>query len=163
MELASQHTIKGGIVAGFFGGAQAGEPIGGRSEAVGIVVKQRVLGGEPAFDFVKFSGAARGNQECLEERDLAVLIEIGLWIGDGLGEILTEAGVVLLEAAAGGGDDDAIGSGQLIEKGRAGGSGVDDCERTVKGLKPERQFSSRCVGPAQVEPGLFAIERAMTD
>ena len=42
---------------------------------------------------------------------MAVLVEIGLGIDDCLGEVLSEAGEVLLVTAAGGGDDDAVGAG----------------------------------------------------
>ena len=78
-----------------------------------------MLGGEAPFGLVELGHARRGAEEGLEQRDLAILVEVALGVGERVGEILPKAGVVLLFAAAGGCDDHPIGPGQLAEERRA--------------------------------------------
>jgi hypothetical protein len=70
-----------------------------------------MLRDQPALELVEFICPARGRQKSLKERDLAVFVEIGFRVGEGFGEVLPEAGLVLFVAAAGGGNDDAVRGG----------------------------------------------------
>ena len=54
--MLGKQAVQGGAFFGLFYGAQAAKPVGRRTEGVAIVIKQGMLGGQAAFDFVKFSG-----------------------------------------------------------------------------------------------------------
>ena len=75
--------------------ADAAEPVGGRAQTVAVVVEQGMLRGQLRTGAVILVDPAAGGQKRLEQRDLAVLIEVGLGVGDRLGEILAEPGEVL--------------------------------------------------------------------
>src|SRR6266496_3042353 len=91
-----------------FHGADTAEPVGGRAEAVAIVVDQGVLGREPSLARVKLGGAPRRAEERLQERGLSVLVQVSFRVGDGFGQEPAQAGVIHLVAAASGGNDYAV-------------------------------------------------------
>jgi len=65
-----------------------------------------LVGSQAAFLLVELRHTSGGGQVGLQERNLVVLVQVGLGIGDGFGEILTESGEVVFETAFGGRNDD---------------------------------------------------------
>ena len=122
-----------------------------------------MLGREPAGGGIERADCLRGRQKGFEQRGLAVLVEVRLGLGDRLGQVLAEAGVVVLEAAPGRGDHDAAGRGKLLHERRACRGRVDDGDGSVDRLEPFGQVARGKVGPAKIEPGHPAVEGAMAD
>ena len=77
VELVGPEAVERGAVLGAAGGADAPEPVGGGPQVVAVVVEQGVLGGESGAGPVELVGPAAGGEEGFEERDLAVLVEVG--------------------------------------------------------------------------------------
>ena len=77
-------------------GTEALKEVGGGAFGVAIVVEEGVLGGEAPGLAVEALDLLGGHDECFEEGDLAVLVDVGGGVGHGSGEGLAEAGVVLL-------------------------------------------------------------------
>jgi hypothetical protein len=94
---------------------------------------------------------------------LAVAIEVAGGLRHGLGEVATEARVILFLAAARGGNDDPAGAREARQERGAGGAGVHERQRPADRLQPFREFRRRKVGAAEVEAGLAAIEGAVAD
>ena len=93
---------------------------------------------------------AAGGQEGLEQRDLAVLVEVGARVGDRLGEVLAEPGEVLLVAAPGRGDDDAVLAREPVEERAARRGAVEDRDRPLDRLQP---FGQLDVGDVRARAG----------
>ena len=68
-----------------------------------------MLGGQPALRVVKIRDPARRHQEGFEQGSLAVLVQVSLRVGDRLGNVLAEPGVVLFIAAFGSHHDHTVG------------------------------------------------------
>ena len=58
MHLLREKAIDGGSFFGPFDRPQADEPISRRAQAVGVVVEQGVLAGQPAFGLIESGGLA---------------------------------------------------------------------------------------------------------
>ena len=69
-------------------GANTAKPVGGRARLVAVVVQERVFGGQLRMRAIILGDPVARRQECLQERDLTVLVQVGLRVGDRLGEII---------------------------------------------------------------------------
>ena len=138
-------------------------PAGLTADAVAVVVHQRPLGGElAALREVAAHTDTRG-VECLPHRDAPVLVDVGPGIGEGLDEVLGEDRVEALSYRIGRGDDDAARRGEMFEKRKARGGRVNEDERAGQRLEQGAPFGRRQVGSHQIELGLGAVERSVTD
>ena len=115
----------GRTVLGTLGGADAAEPVRGRTQAVAVVVEQGMLARQLRLGAVILLDPAARGEIRLQERDLAVLVQVGSRVGDRLGEILAEPGEVHLVAALGRRDDDPVRAREPVEERAARRRAVD--------------------------------------
>src|SRR5438874_790406 len=75
--LARAGAVDGGVAAGGAGGAGAVEPFGGHALGVAVVVEDGVLGSDAAAGLIEVGRAACGGEEGLQQRVLAVAVNVG--------------------------------------------------------------------------------------
>ena len=73
VKLVRAQAVERSAVSGLFHRADAAEPIGGRAEAVAVVIEERVLGRETALRIVKIGDALRRGEEDFEAQCLYTL------------------------------------------------------------------------------------------
>ena len=86
------------------------------ADAVAVVVDERALGGELAALRVVAAHAHARRGERLPHRHAAVLVEIGVRVGQRPDEVLREHRVEPLRHRVGRGDDDAARAGEVLEE-----------------------------------------------
>src|SRR5690606_3839332 len=98
--LAGPYSVERPAPLGFLYRPRAAKPIGRRSEAIAIIIDQRMLGRQSPFIAIEFRRLMRSAKESLKNRGLPITIEIGLRIRNSVREIAAKACIILLVTAS---------------------------------------------------------------